>query len=504
MGNSGSGKSNTIAHILQNILHKNDYSAYGSKIILFDVNGEYKNAFSNENFEQSNNISDKIEVKYYQPNLRGESEGYESFFLPHFLLNLDEWCAFLIATEATQRPFWDKVLQESYRFYALAQHESIEFKKMGHYLIYRICNIVFNILSQADSDTSRMTTVTGLIGGIRSLIEKDKRLQEAALKELCEINPFTIDSVLEELQEATKIYYGSNSQELKTTVESVHQKLKQEDIESVLNQKLNPGSYYSYEFLKIAAELCLIEEDSHGNKNIRNWTSTMITRLDYFLDNPDCAFMRRSATTYRNAEEYMKNTFSIGNDTDKDQLIIIDTSGLPADALETLTSVIARLLFDHRKKADARTKKPIHLILDEAHRYVKKDNNYKIKENIFEKIAREGRKYSYYLLISSQRPSELSETVLSQCGNYIVHRIQNEVDMNYVKAIMPFFSQDFVMRIKQAVPGEAMVFGDCVPMPLHIKITQANPEPSSKNCDISSEWFRDKLIPNAEDPFKDV
>lgn len=129
------------------------------------------------------------------------------------------------------------------------------------------------------------------------------------------------------------------------------------------------------------------------------------------------------------------------------------------------------------------------MVLDEAHRYIRKDTEYILRENIFEKIAREGRKYSLYLLISSQRPSELSQTVLSQCGNYIVHRIQNEVDMNYIYSVLPYFSSDYINKIKQAVPGEALVFGNCVPMPLMIKVEQASPDPNSENCLVDEEWF---------------
>ena len=130
------------------------------------------------------------------------------------------------------------------------------------------------------------------------------------------------------------------------------------------------------------------------------------------------------------------------------------------------------------------------MVLDEAHRYIKKDSKYLLRENIFEQIAREGRKYALYLLISSQRPSELSGTVLSQCSNFIIHRIQNEVDMNYVYSILPYFSDDFANKIKQSVPGEAIVFGNCVAMPLHVRIQHASPEPNSENCKVHEEWFK--------------
>ena len=145
----------------------------------------------------------------------------------------------------------------------------------------------------------------------------------------------------------------------------------------------------------------------------------------------------------------------------------------------------------YRKRlyGEARRKQPIHLIMDEAHRYIRKSRGCILRENIFEKIAREGRKYSLYLIISSQRPSELSETVLSQCGNYIVHRIQNEMDLKYIYSVLPYFSEDFVTKIKQSVPGEALVFGTCVPMPLLVKVPRAVPDLDSDDCKISEEWF---------------
>lgn len=172
------------------------------------------------------------------------------------------------------------------------------------------------------------------------------------------------------------------------------------------------------------------------------------------------------------------------------------------DALELMTSVVSRMVFDYRKCkfGESRQQKPIHLILDEAHRYIRKDANYIMRENIFEKIAREGRKYSLYLIISSQRPSELSQTVLSQCGNYIVHRIQNEVDMKYIYSVLPYFSEDYITKIKQAVPGEALIFGNCVPMPIMVKVEEAVPAPNSKNCDIKMEWFYKKVIADTDDP----
>jgi hypothetical protein len=476
LGNSGSGKSNTIAHIIQQIHIKNFHSAIGSRIIIFDVNGEYKSAFDCE-------ANSSLNIKYYKPNISKNTDGYKPFVLPHFLLKIEEWSAFLLATEATQRPFWNKVLQESYRFYKIKNSGDQEIFKFENYLRYKVCMLVYGALRQADTDTARITTASSVLGSIKSIISADKDLNKNAKNVLVDISL---------LQENCTISFGDNKNLLENAINNVVSKINYALVEEVTTTTIKNGEYFDYKFLKIAAEMVLLEEDARGNSQIRGYTATMMTRLDYFLENEDCEFMRESngVTT---SEDYLKKLWTVKSD--KTQLIIIDTSELAPDVLETLTSVTSRILFDERKKllGGKRRENPIHLVLDEAHRYIKNNYDYILKENIFEKIAREGRKYSFYLLVSSQRPSELSETVLSQCANFIIHRIQNEKDMNYIRAILPYFSDDFTSKIKQSIPGEALVFGNCVSMPLHLKVYPSNPAPNSENCKISEEWFKPEI-----------
>lgn len=115
LGNSGSGKSNTVAHILQQIFKKDSNYAIGAKTILFDSNGEYKKAFT------SAGLTNEIDVKFYKPTTIESNldNGQESFPMPYYLMNLDEWLGFLMASELTQKPFWDKVLQTTFKFYKI-------------------------------------------------------------------------------------------------------------------------------------------------------------------------------------------------------------------------------------------------------------------------------------------------------------------------------------------------------------------------------------------------
>jgi len=472
LGNSGSGKSNTIAHILQEVYRKQENHAVGAKTILFDVNGEYPRAFDSS-------LNELLQIKFYKPNTTTESTiSYTSFFLPYYLLNLDEWLAFLMASERTQKPFWDRVLQESFKFYRIFQ----DGKNQSVYINYfkwKIRNILSIIITKADSDTAKITAAQGVILRFKNIIEE--------VQSNSELNTF-----LDGINSKCGISFGNNEGQLANHLLEMANDIDEAQAIAINEERLKTGEYFDYKFLKTAVDTVLLEEEANGSSRIREFVSTMLSRLDYFLNNSDCAFMRDCSTTYKNSEDYLQKCFGIADNNFTDQLVVVDSSEVGSDVLELMTSVVSRMIFDYRKKkqGDDRRKQPVHLILDEAHRYIKKDAEYILKENIFERIAREGRKFSLYLLISSQRPSELSSTVLSQCGNYIVHRIQNEIDMKYIYSVLPYFSEDYIAKIKQSVPGEALVFGNCVPMPLQVKITKANPDPNSENCDISNEWFQ--------------
>lgn len=524
LGNSGSGKSNTIAHILQEVYRKHDNYAIGSKTILFDVNGEYPCAFVNAKLDK------EIQSVFYKPNIVDNvyvenGISYKKFNLPYYLMNLDEWLAFLMASDRTQKPFWDRVLQECYKFYKIFNIENNENCKeisteFANYIKWKVRNILLNILSQVDSDTVKMTAARGAISQInRICIEFSEKIDAEVRNDLitflrvcnnlcvvcfgsnnnslaqalpCFIKQSETRYIsIKEVKDRNGNITGYETNTIESKTENSFTQIDEVLAIKTFKCKLEDGGYFDYNFLQTAVEITLLEEEARGNTRIREFTSTMLGRLDFFIHNPECGFMRESSEKYSSKEEYLVKMFGISANDNINQLIAIDTSEVGSDILELMTSVVSRMIFDYRKtkQGEDRRKRPIHLILDEAHRYIKKDAVYILRENIFEKIAREGRKYSLYLIISSQRPSELSSTVLSQCGNYIVHRIQNEVDMKYIYSVLPYFSDSYISRIKQSVPGEALIFGNCVPMPLQVKVTQANPDPNSKNCNIREEWF---------------
>lgn len=174
------------------------------------------------------------------------------------------------------------------------------------------------------------------------------------------------------------------------------------------------------------------------------------------------------------------------------QLLNIDISNLDDTATEVVTKVFSKMLFDYLRALSPRNSMPINLILEEAHRFVRSDMDYGVLGyNIFERIAKEGRKFGLLMGISSQRPSELSKTVVSQCNNFIIHKIQNPDDIQYISRMVPYMNQGMVDRITYLRRGYALVFGTAINLPTLTAFEKASPSPNSGNSNIVEKWYVD-------------
>ena len=178
------------------------------------------------------------------------------------------------------------------------------------------------------------------------------------------------------------------------------------------------------------------------------------------------------------------------------QITIIDMSLLPYEVLETITGLIGRLIleFVSRFSETHRGRMPIVIALEEAQNYIPEKNNgikESVSKRVFERIAREGRKYGVSLLVSSQRPSELSKTVLSQCNSFIVHRLQNPEDQKYVRQLVSAANEDILQQLPILPQQHVIIMGDAVRTPVQAKMNTANPRPNSNNPEFVSNWIKD-------------
>jgi DNA helicase HerA-like ATPase len=159
--------------------------------------------------------------------------------------------------------------------------------------------------------------------------------------------------------------------------------------------------------------------------------------------------------------------------------------------LENVTALIGRLVLEFMQRIPSRGKFPVVLVLEEAHHYIPANARLERQQRareVFEKIAKEGRKFGLSLVVASQRPSELSRTVLAQCNSFIVHRIQNPDDQEYFKSVISGINRDLLDQLPALAQQQAIVLGDCVALPLQVRINTVNPRPRSDDPPFVREW----------------
>ena len=463
--------------MLQTLYKYKEYSATGSTFIFFDVNGEYRQAF------EELNENDDIQVT----NLSIETEATdEKFQLPHWFLNIDEWALLLKASEKSQLPILRNALGLAYLFQLGGKEE---FKN------HILASCITQILRDETSSPSKKDR-------IKSILQKFKT-DEINLSVKCKAPTSFyngISNVECTIENCLFIHYG----EMKG-IDYLFDYLEQKDTNGeyrFLSSNFQIPTYksdkeFDFELLEECLDIAILYEESHGNRQIRDYCSSMITRFKSIKEREDFKFLTTTQNN-KSIDEYICSLLGVENQGDnatkKNQVIIIDLNSANDETVEVISCVISRLIFEKLKTAKNRNQFPINLVLEEAHRYISTESGkiFGDANRIFERIAKEGRKYGMFLLVSSQRPSELSRTVLSQCSNFIVHRIQNPEDLSHIRQITPHISETILKRLPSIPTQHALIFGHSVNLPTTFKVNEANPKPKSDNNEISKNWFKQK------------
>lgn len=214
-------------------------------------------------------------------------------------------------------------------------------------------------------------------------------------------------------------------------------------------------------------------------------------RLDFFLGE------RSKLITFEQTLEALLGYST----TNRSNVTVIDLSGVPFEVLSITVSLISRLIFEYGyiykrlRCANDPSEKinndvPILLVYEEAHKYVPNSelSKYRSSKVSIERIAKEGRKYGVTLLLASQRPSEISETIFSQCNNFIAMRLTNPVDQGYVKKLLPDSLGTLIDKMSSLRQGEALLVGESIVLPSIVQIDQCNPTPSSNDIPYWELW----------------
>lgn len=228
-----------------------------------------------------------------------------------------------------------------------------------------------------------------------------------------------------------------------------------------------------------------------------------VTRLETKLSDKRLKFI--TASQKPNGEQYKTEDFGeilkqfLGY-IDKCNVTIIDLSAIPFEVLSIVVSLLSRIIFDfafHYSKikhtAGLVNDIPFMLVCEEAHNYIPKNGGaeYAASKHSIERIAKEGRKYGLNLMVVSQRPSEVSETIFSQCNNFIVLKLTNVNDQSCIKNLLPDNNASLVDVLPTLAAGECLVVGDAVPLPAVVKMDMPNPVPNSSNVNVYDEWNKD-------------
>ncbi len=469
LGNTGSGKSCTVATVLQSLFEKKtEFLARGATFIILDVNGEYRRAFSK--------LPTGIKRSYLQiamnpegqaPEPLDENETTAIFRLPHWFMSVEEWELLLRASERTQQP----VLRTALGLSSLFSGGQNGNNNLGRIRNHILASCIGCILESDAGSPTKKDRITALLSSFST--------QEISLQ--------TVQGMI-------AISYGEMAQvEQLTTLIQTHR------LEEVTLPNYS-HSEFNFEDLSAALDLALLYEEAHGNKQIRDYCAQMVTRFKWIREREEFAFLRVPIVALREEEKkldlFIEQFMGLERENEHlnktAQIIILDMNEAADEVVEVASAVMARLIFDRLRKADPRNRLPVHLILEEAHRYVaEKPTRHAIDASrIFERIAKEGRKYGMFLQVASQRPSELSKTVLSQCSNFVIHRIQNPDDLSHIRQMTPFISESVMKRLPSLPKQHALIFGNAVNLPTTFKVRNVNPRPKSDDAAIRELWFK--------------
>lgn len=407
VGATGSGKSHTIARILQNAIAARA-SAYkgmnNAHVVLFDIHSEYKSAFPKANVI-----------------------GVDTLLLPYWLLNAEE-------------------MEELF-------------------------------LESGDNNNYNQESL------LRTMVTLCKERNNPNASKVYFDSPlvYSVEELLTCLQNLTR--------ETKDADNPLHVKTKSDDKTFASDdEKLHWYSEALREFAPL--ERSKINKGAYADGSIDKF----VRRLTSKIRNPRLGFLFGSVAAKASFEQVLQQ-FTGYTKSKETNVTILDLSGVPFEVLSITVSLITRILFDYSyyyRRSKSRCDTPLLLVYEEAHKYAPRSElaRYRASRTAIERVAKEGRKYGTSLLIASQRPSEISETIFSQCSNFLAMRLTNPDDQAYVKRLLPDTLGNLTAGLPSLEAGEALMIGEASVMPCVVYVRPCKPEPSSSDIPYFELWTR--------------
>lgn len=455
-GSTGSGKSCSVARIFQNLFEKETAIAYRASIFIFDAYGEYHNAFSKLNQKNAN-----INFKTYTTNLHFSET--EILKIPLWLLDVDDIALLLGADRHSQLPIIEKALRLVTIF---GQNEELVLKHKNDIIARALLDVLASGRPPVQIRDQILSVLTHY--NTRELNLEAEVFQPGYSRPLKQLFLIDASGKIREIELITSFLESFLIDDLELS--------------------LPDGSFpYELKDLKDAFEFALISEGVLKSDRIYDDSNVLKVRLNSLINSNNSVYF--DYPEYVNKTQYIKKLLTAHNGK-KAQIINFNINYVDDRLAKTITKVYSKLLFNYAKEIDKRASLPFHVILEEAHRYVQNDNDINLLGyNIFERITKEGRKYGVLLGLISQRPSELSETTLSQCGNFLIFKMLHPKDVTYIHDMLPNITEEIVKNLRILQPGVCIGFGLGFNVPVMIRFKMPDPEPESSSADISTTWF---------------
>lgn len=544
IGSTGSGKSCSIATIVQSVIEQ--AAVKQTRFIILDTNGEYRAAFQKSNDDGKWVDARPAFKSLYIPTDPAEKE---RLAIPYWFMDSDDFVRLFRASPGVQRP----VLLHALSSARDSEGGSENWVHVRQNIIQE-CNRILGLCTGTEGRDAK--TVRQLCDGMISYIEETTIIEQLDIltEHYPEVTADSLITMFEGVRDITREGIRSEGQQYESY--AAIDVNKRNRIENAIKPVLGtltrlpekssdlgfsssdcPRFFSKSEFRYRHLESAMTRDETSSSR-ARDNCSTMLMRIYRLLEDsrfeflfgPTCAewpsiehslatFIRDLLGVETCSEISLSGTQKCSEGqlpfydrhrrgASRSNVVIIDLSLLASEVLENVTALIGRLihefmqrLTDQQVSGISRGEYPVVLVLEEAQNYIREGRRTEedsISKQVFERIAREGRKYGLGLVVASQRPSELSKTVLSQCNSFIVHRLQNPEDLRYFREIVPGIYGQMLDQLPALAPRSALVLGECVQAPALAEMREASPIPKSRNPMFYRSWTRDERQPDFE------
>ena len=503
LGTTGSGKSCSVMALIDGLISLDIPHA---NVIIFDTNGEYKRCFA-QGTERSLNASAFA--------LGPTPGGNGALHVPQWFMSNEEYLELLRASGGVQAPLLQRAIADA--------RTASSSTGPGLHRVRVVRRSVDSIRSTERHEKKVQEKLLNLCQGLCSCLddyvgdEEDERLKQVWLdmrQALKGLNSVKLSAGSWDPLNASQLdaFTGVMEQMDQLTAKAV-------DVlglgSSTASSDFDAPSHFSLEDLDQIFLPQRIDLESTAEPRIASYAVTMQMRLSRLLaderydfmtcvpqfDNALSAFLRllfgkaplADLTSEAGAEgfapwasDYKASALPSEGHT----VTLLDLSLISHDVLNVVTALIARLILELAQRIEPRASIPVLIVLEEAHRYVRRDSDGSRSQSalIFERIAKEGRKFGVSLGVATQRPSELDATVLAQCGTIIAHRTVSSTDQELIRAATPLASRDVLRQLPGLATQHALILGEAVPAPVAVRVRHVSAPPDSQDPDFIDRW----------------